>query len=99
MYKRQLYASVVGSHTRAGEVDGCGRYGCFVAFYSFILVCLFLLRRSFLGGRPRQGRVTLVAKAVRWLQGAVKGGGRNRFEDYKRVRKCGELECVFSVVK
>ena len=34
-----LYASVVGSHTRAGEVDGCGRYSCFVAslFIHFVL--------------------------------------------------------------
>ena len=66
--------------------------------YSFILFCLFLLRRSFWGA-AKTGTCDAGRQSFRWRQGAVKGGGRNRFDDYKRVSKCGELDCVFSVVK
>ena len=52
-------------------------------FMSFIQFMASYFSATFLqGGRPRLGRVTLVAKAVRWRQGAVKGGGRNRFGLY-----------------
>ena len=62
--------------------------------YLFIFFCDVLVG----AGRPRLGRVTLVAKAVRWRQGAVKGGGRNRFGIFAGS-KCGELVCVLTVVK
>ena len=56
------------SHTRAGEVDGCGRYNCSGAslfIHVVYLVYFFIFSATFLQvGGPRLGRETPVAKAL-----------------------------------